>query len=821
MKKRPWNVTSLSPPERAAVHSPNWIVGISSDHEDTGDNKRQRANKDYTDAAQDMVQGHFQKEPSGSDISVEDVDNMRPLERRSSNGADSVRSINEASLSANNADTDDTLHFSSSAIATGEPAVQAALSSLTRLPASQGLKTHNLSTVTNGNPAKCAAGSSHTLLKERTPPDDTVLDDPDFISFTTRKSKACPACRKQKIKCIMENDMPPCKRCQDRGLACSKNKTLQSVVKDQAMWNITIKQHIAKLEKALNETRVLLSLSPISVVDAEIPLDEDNRSRDTEASDDDYDVTEGSVTMPTPESLASAPIRSLYEITRLKSYRNNGDSADLQSAGIVIQPDFVARGVIKPVDAERLGNSYMTWLDHYFYGHFEKYQDFQSVRNTSTLLALCICTVAAAHDPNGSDLYEKLSRELRSLVSLYIFRPQIGVEDIRAFCVGSYWLSDMTWMLSGIGMHKAMSMQYHRDHFNQPNTGREGFVKSQLWLFLYLSHEQISLIQGVPPSGYTRDFVKWEQHMQSTFSTHADLRCCSHIDLLLILSRARELYGLDTTKPIPAMFIPQLREFNLQVDRWAALWSGKLERHNLLGNYPSEAVKLHYRFAKFYLCSHAFRGLNTSQDTGVALSRDLKDIADCAIATAFAILRSLLNSDELKSSLVGVPHYFHTMYAFAAVFLLKIATRYRQHVDVDRDLVFQTINEVVEVFASSPCARQHLVNRITRGLKEMLRHCTVMCELSDNQCFGNQPDANQRVSSTRIATQSSISAMQVPNSISRSNGALIDNDATGYRHVHAALNTSLSEVLQQPLDLENFDFLSSFPPNWATDLTGM
>lgn len=68
------------------------------------------------------------------------------------------------------------------------------------------------------------------------------------------------------------------------------------------------------------------------------------------------------------------------------------------------------------------------------------------------------------------------------------------------------------------------------------------------------------------------------------------------------------------------------------------------------------------------------------------------------------------------------------MYTFAAVFLLKIATKYTEHIAVDVNSVFEIVYKIVQLFESSPCAKQHLVHRISRGLKEMLIGCRQLAE---------------------------------------------------------------------------------------------
>lgn len=660
----------------------------------------------------------------------------------------------------------------------------------------------------------------------------------------------------------MENDLPPCKRCAERGIICSPNKTLQGLMNEQAHWNTRMRRNFLRMESALNEARAALSLPPIFAIDESATADEEAKVRESsemlkengrgtvgrEAGEDEG-LDNANVVHLGPDNLASAPIRSLYEVTRAnhKLRRANGgthpdgddydsvaaaklqDDLNLQASGLVIEPDFISRGVITLAEAGQLTKVYLSRLDHFFYGYLQEYADFNAIRNTSTLLALTVCVVASQHDPLGSDVFDKLSNELRNLVSSLLFRPRLGFEDIKALCMGCYWLADIAWMLTALVVRKAVSMQYHMAHLSQPTTNLDGFKKSQLWLLIYLSNEQISILQGAP-SGVGRDFVNWEAHMSSSYSSEPDLRLVSHIDLLLIFSRARELFGLDTTKQIPRILIPQLRDFNMQVDRWGAAWSGKLARNKQLGDFPSEAIKIHWRFAKFYICSHAFRGLTVGSTSGttsrnddpsqpianqhVTLSRDLEDIAAAAISTAFDTLHLLLESDELQASLVGMPHYFHTMFAFAAVFLLKVATRYSLHVRVDIQAVLEITAKVVQVFRKAPCTRQHLVNRISRGLSEMLERAQAQY-------------AAASAAATAAATMASVAASEMSspaatttNSSAESGmiiNALMQHQQSGMEEysVEAALaESALSNALPH-LDLENFDFLSSIPPNWG------
>lgn len=538
-------------------------------------------------------------------------------------------------------------------------------------------------------------------------------------------------------------------------------------------------QQVAHLQTALNEARAALSLPPVIHSEETSSPKPPAKGPPKEPHEERPNSTEENIH---PDTLATAPIRSLYEVTKPSDAQ---EGSEVRFSGLVMEPDFVARGVISEAEADQLTKTYLTRLDHFFYDHLQKYADLAEIRKTSTLLALTLCAVAALHDPLGSDAYDKLSRELRNVTSSLMFRNRLGLEDIKALCMGSYWLGDMTWVLSGLVLRKAIGMQYHTAHLNQPQTDKEGFCRSQMWLLIYLANEQISLLRGAPACSVDRDAINCKIHLASPFSGENDLRLISHIELLLLLSRVRQTYGVDPLNPVPAVLIPQLSDYLMQLDRWGSIWSGRLARNKWLGNFPSQAVRLHWRFAKFFICSHAFRGLNV-ESTSTALAPELEDVASCAITTAISILEMLIESDELRAYLVGIPHYFHTMFAFAGVFLLKVATRYKQHVHVDSGLVFQTSRRVLEVFQHCPCAKQHLVHRIAQGLKDMLERCESQIALED---------------SARVSHGAEMVEPPLPPTLPSSNGS----------------QDFVPHDIMRWFNLENFDFLSMSPPLWNTE----
>lgn len=114
------------------------------------------------------------------------------------------------------------------------------------------------------------------------------------------------------------------------------------------------------------------------------------------------------------------------------------------------------------------------------------------------------------------------------------------------------------------------------------------------------------------------------------------------------------------------------------------------------------------------------------------------DTAYIAVESAKSIIHLVVEDLDLISSFAGMPHYFHTMIAFACSFLLKTATKYRQHVEIDVKAVFRMISQVVSLCENTQCAQFHLVRWIGEGLRLLLSSCASGTPGSESQY--NRPE---------------------------------------------------------------------------------
>jgi hypothetical protein len=136
--------------------------------------------------------------------------------------------------------------------------------------------------------------------------------------------------------------------------------------------------------------------------------------------------------------------------------------------------------------------------------------------------------------------------------------------------------------------------------------------------------------------------------------------------------------------------------------------------HETIGEFPTKGVILHHHLAKLHLHSHVFRGLK-----GAPVPQYFYNSAVAAVTAATAIIESVLTDHDIQDGLVGIPHYIHSMIAFACVFLLKIVAQYSGEY-IEDSIVIQLTTKAVRQFRSTPVGKWHLVHLMAEGLEKML-----------------------------------------------------------------------------------------------------
>ncbi|KAF2738344.1 hypothetical protein EJ04DRAFT_429245 [Polyplosphaeria fusca] len=528
----------------------------------------------------------------------------------------------------------------------------------------------------------------------------------------SRKITACVSCRKQKIKCDMRDSKPPCTRCKKRGLSCTVNRSLQMLLESDTVWKHQVDARMKRLEGIIAEMATHLGPEARSLVDSRLemsPMDEsvDSGENGNSPGPDNQEVVVNLDTAGGPGAFPGAII------------------APAPPKHAPFPKDLIARGIITFEKAQVYFDTYKNRLDHYRYRILGDLSSapLEEIRGVSPLLTAAVCTVGALH--LASKDFDQCYNEFVSLSASHSFRREGTVDDVRALIIGAFWLSDLSWTLVGAAVRMATELQLHKSFAKALQGDRSHYLRTRLYLLVYIGDHHYSIFFGRPPMTRecptirnARDFLKCEH------TTEDDVRLVSQVLRWSLCSDIFDTFGHDIDRPLTDQEIPHLRRFSIALDSLRAEFIDLFNENAHVGYYPRKGVALQGYFAKLYLCSHAFRGAtcDQTQSRSHEIALEVAEVRNSAVQAAFGILQTVDSDPEIQSHLNGLPAYFDIMIAFAAVFLLKVSTKFTSMVRIDVLEVNRVLSALIltlKRIVSSMHAR-HLLVSITRGIDSLL-----------------------------------------------------------------------------------------------------
>jgi hypothetical protein len=111
--------------------------------------------------------------------------------------------------------------------------------------------------------------------------------------------------------------------------------------------------------------------------------------------------------------------------------------------------DIISQGIIALAAAEKYFDHYQNCLDPATYNVLAEHTSLASIRGESPLLVAVVCTVSALQ--TASPDYQKCYQALRDEYTAQLLSREHSFEDVRALCIGAFFLSDLSWSLVGAG----------------------------------------------------------------------------------------------------------------------------------------------------------------------------------------------------------------------------------------------------------------------------------------------------------------------------------------------------------------------------------
>lgn len=277
-------------------------------------------------------------------------------------------------------------------------------------------------------------------------------------------------------------------------------------------------------------------------------------------------------------AIVGAPMASLFEVTRLRNIRSDSSAHASRAPGRKSRPDFLAQGKIGLLEAEQLFATFRGTLSAYLWGGIALvHTQFSAAHDSSPILTAAILAVTALHAKDGGRSFDLCYPIFLDLVSQAVFDRYHTLDDVRGLCIGAFWLSDVSWKLSGLAVRIATELNIHQSCAKALRDSPGEIEKARLWYLLYVCDHHFSIAYGRPP--VINEDVVITRHgtfLELPGVTMADHRLHSQVGVFIILSRMYHVFGPDTSKIVANDEFETLRRFDIDLGHWRDHWKSRL-----------------------------------------------------------------------------------------------------------------------------------------------------------------------------------------------------------------------------------------------------
>lgn len=278
------------------------------------------------------------------------------------------------------------------------------------------------------------------------------------------------------------------------------------------------------------------------------------------------------------QAMVNAPMASLFEVTKLRNVRSDPWARIHRPPSRTQKPDFISQGKFDLQTAERLFSTFGETLNAYLWGGIALVHDsLDGVRASSTLLTAAILAVTALHAQDDGTSFDVCYPIFLDLVSQAMFDRYHTLDDVRGLCIGAFYLSDLSWKLSGLAVRIATELNLHQFCAMALRDRPEYVEEARLWYFLYVCDHHFSIAYGRPPViSENATLSCHEDFLRLPGITQADHRLHSQVGIFIILSRIYHAFGPDRSRMIANDEFEILRRFDIDLSHWRDHWKPRL-----------------------------------------------------------------------------------------------------------------------------------------------------------------------------------------------------------------------------------------------------
>lgn len=205
-------------------------------------------------------------------------------------------------------------------------------------------------------------------------------------------------------------------------------------------WKEQLEDRISKLEESITQN----TTQPLRIASGNVSppqrLSFNSVENDTPRvlSNSLHSEPSATVTLNLSCSLGGFPASSMITLTMGDIGANPGRN-----------PDLVSCGIISQAIAEELFTFYKQNLNPCIHNILTDNDTLSTIRTRSPLFTTAICTVSALC--TGSEDYNALLKHFTTQVSGKVFSSSHTFDDVRALCIGAFWLNEISTALNSLG----------------------------------------------------------------------------------------------------------------------------------------------------------------------------------------------------------------------------------------------------------------------------------------------------------------------------------------------------------------------------------
>uniref|UniRef100_A0A0B7K4U7 Xylanolytic transcriptional activator regulatory domain-containing protein n=1 Tax=Bionectria ochroleuca TaxID=29856 RepID=A0A0B7K4U7_BIOOC len=274
---------------------------------------------------------------------------------------------------------------------------------------------------------------------------------------------------------------------------------------------------------------------------------------------------------------------------------------------------------------------------------------------------------------------EKLFTTFKGTLNAYLWGGvrYHNLDDIRGLCIGAFWLSDVSWKLSGLAVRIATELNIHQSCAKALRGDAAHFEKARLWYVLYVCDHHFSIAYGRPPViNEDMTITNHQAFLDLPGATKSDIRLHSQVGIFMILSRVDCSFGPDRSRLVANDEFESIRRYGADIDQWRRKWEQRLERQEFI---------------------------------------------NVALKSASSALHLILEDPDIRKAVVGVPLYLLTTVSHASIFLMKVHSKWRSaNFQVGFHEIVHLIEAIVVLLDDTRGCSRHVNQYIANGLRSML-----------------------------------------------------------------------------------------------------